>query len=377
MNAMWRVPYVDLSKIHNPIQQELQETFERVTGREWYIQGAECRQFEEEFAEYCETDYCIGVGNGLDAIRLILLALGIGEGDEVILPANTFIATALAVSYVGAKPILVDVRKDTKLLDADKVEERITKSTKAIIAVHLYGRTVEMESIRQIATKYGLKLLEDAAQAHGAMYHGRKTGNLADAAAFSFYPGKNLGALGDGGAVLTNDIDLAEKVRMLANYGSKKKYCHIYKGCNSRLDELQAGFLRVKLKYLDQWNRERRKIALRYFEEIKSEKIELPQFPIEEEEHVYHIFPVFCREREALREYLAKRGIETSIHYPIPIYEQEAYRRVMKEEAYPVTTEICNSEISLPLYPGMVKEQIDWVIDCLNHFGNEEGEAVK
>ena len=374
---MWQVPYADLSKIHNPIQQELQETFERVTEKEWYIQGAECRQFEEEFAEYCGADFCIGVGNGLDAIRLILLALGIGEGDEVILPANTFIATALAVSYAGAKPVLVDARKDTKLLDAGKIEERITKKTKAIIAVHLYGRTVEMEPVRRIAEKYGLKLIEDAAQAHGAMYHRKRTGSLAYAAAFSFYPGKNLGALGDGGAVVTNDIDLAEKVRMIANYGSKKKYCHVYKGCNSRLDELQAGFLRVKLKYLDQWNEERRKIALRYLEEIKSREIELPQPPLEEEEHVYHIFPVFCGKRESLRKYLAEKGIETSIHYPIPIYEQGAYRSVMKEAVYPVTTEICSSEISLPLYPGMIKEQIDWVIDCLNHFDNEEGGTSK
>ena len=367
MESVWQVPYADLEKIHNPIRRELEEVLERVIEKQRFIQGSECDLFEKEFAAYCGADYCIGTGNGLDAIRLILLALGIGYGDEVILPANTFIATALAVSYVGAVPVLLDVRKDTKLLDAEKIEDKITEKTKAIIAVHLYGKTVEMEPIRKIAKKHGLSLIEDAAQAHGARYRGRRVGSLADAAAFSFYPGKNLGALGDGGAVVTNDSRIAEKVRMIANYGSKEKYCHIYKGCNSRLDELQAGFLRVKLKYLDQWNEERRKIAARYLKEICSEIIELPQ-DSPEGEHVYHIFPIFCREREVLRESLKEAGIETNIHYPIPIYKQEAYRVEMRDEDFPVTNEICNSEISLPLYPGMTDRQITLVLDCLNHF---------
>lgn len=368
MGTALEVPYLDLGQIHNPIHQELAEAYERVMANQWFIQGRECDRFEHEFAAYCGAGYCVGVGNGLDAIRLILLALGIGEGDEVIVPANTFIATVLGVSYVGATPVLVDASYDTYLIDPDKIEERITKKTKAIIVVHLYGRVFEMEPIWQFARKYDLKVIEDAAQAHGALYRGKRVGALGDAAAFSFYPGKNLGALGDGGAVVTREKEIAEKVKMIANYGSAEKYQHVYKGCNSRLDELQAAFLSVKLKYLNEWNAERRTIASYYMEQIRSKKLKLPQQTQEPEGNVYHIFPLLCKERTELQSYLANEGIGTNIHYPIPIYEQEAYRTEMKENDYPVTSEICGSEISIPLYPGMTMEQIDQVIDCLNNF---------
>lgn len=362
------IPYLDLRKIHDPLKDEFKKAYERVLDSQSFILGSECQSFEKEYAEYCGARYCVGVGNGLDAIRLILLAMGIGAGDEVIVPANTFIATVLAVSYVGAVPVLVDAEEAGGLIDIGKIEEKITSKTKAIIAVHLYGRTVDMSPLLELAGKYRFKVLEDAAQAHGAAYKGKRAGNLADAAAFSFYPGKNLGALGDGGAVVTNDKALADKVRMLANYGSEKKYRHIYKGCNSRLDELQAAFLRVKLKYLDRWNNERKRIAGRYEKEVHSPAIRLFSPTENKEENVYHIFPVFCEKRELLQKYLADCGIGTNIHYPTPIYEQEAYCREMSQADYPVTTGICSQELSIPLYAGMEEWQIDKVIEAINRF---------
>ena len=366
MKGKIEVPYLDLSEIHEPIEQELTTAYERVMKNQWFVLGAECRRFEDEFAKYCGAEKCVGVGNGLDAIRLILCAMEIGTGDEVILPANTFIATALAVSQTGAVPVLVDSDPNTCLINPDKIEGKITDKTKAIIVVHLYGRVVKMEPIQEIADKYGLYVIEDAAQAHGAIYKGKHTGILGDAAAFSFYPGKNLGALGDAGAVVTNNHAIAERVRMIANYGSAEKYKHLGKGCNSRLDELQAAFLNVKLKYLEQWNRERRKIAMRYYEGICNKKLVIPGCPVNIEQHVFHIFPLFCQDRERLIEYLAGKGIETNIHYPLPIYEQGAYEREMADMDYPVTSWICNNEVSIPLYPGMKKEQVDKVVETLN-----------
>ena len=258
------VPYLDLGKMHSEIQKELDAAYREVTERQWYIGGEADRKFEQEFAAYCGVKECVGTGNGLDAIRLILLAYGIGEGDEVIVPANTFIATVLAVTYVGAIPVFVDADMETYNIDIHKIEEKITDKTKAIIVVHLYGRAVDVVSVRKIAEKYSLRIIEDAAQAHGAEVDGRKTGSLGDAAAFSFYPGKNLGALGDAGAVVTNDREIAERVRAYGNYGSYEKYNHVYQGCNSRLDEYQAAFLSVKLKYLENWNDKRRRIAQIY-----------------------------------------------------------------------------------------------------------------
>ena len=366
---MLQIPYLDLQVLHGPIQKELDAAYHEVMEHQWFIGGEADRQFENAFAEYCGAGYCVGTGNGLDAIRLILLAYGVGEGDEVIVPANTFIATVLAVTYVGAIPVFVDADPDTYLINTDKIEEKITEKTKAIIVVHLYGRVVKMNEVRRLADKYSLKIVEDAAQAHGAECEGKRAGNLGDAAAFSFYPGKNLGALGDAGAVVTNDEQLAKKIRAYGNYGSYEKYNHVYQGCNSRLDELQAAFLLVKLKYLNQWNGERRRIAKIYTEEIRNEKIMLPNMPEDESEHVFHIYPVMVEDRADFVNYLQENGIGTNVHYPIPIMHQKAYAAYCKTAyAYPVTNRICAREVSIPLYPGLTDEQIEWMIRCINKY---------
>lgn len=366
---MIKVPYIDLSKIHDDIQDELDMAYCKVIEREWFIEGKAVENFEQEFASYCGVKRCVGVGNGLDAIRLILSAYGIGQGDEVIVPANTFIATVLAITYVGATPVFVDADMNTYNIDICKIEEKITQRTKAIIIVHLYGRAVDVTEVQKIAKKYSLKIIEDAAQAHGAMLNGIRTGRMGDAAAFSFYPGKNLGALGDAGAVVTNDEQVANFVKAYGNYGSYIKYHHIYQGCNSRLDELQAAFLSVKLKYLDQWNEERRKIAEKYNCGITNKLLVLPPKLKEIGQHVYHIYSILTPDRKSLIEYLKKNNIQTNIHYPIPIMEQPAYEKYKKDMSnYPVTKRICDQEVSIPLYPGMTQEQIEWIITCLNKY---------
>lgn len=360
------INYTDFEKMHKPIEQELLQCYQDVFEKQWFIQGKKLEQFEKEYADYCGAKYCVGVGNGLDALRLILQACDIGEGDEVIVPANTFIATVLAISYEGAIPVFVEPDEKTLLIDTDLIEEKITPKTKAIMVVHLYGRMANMDAIMQIANKHGLKVFEDAAQAHGASWNGVKAGAWGDASAFSFYPGKNLGALGDGGAVTTNHQEIAEKVRALGNYGSKVKYKHEYKGINSRLDEIQAAFLSVKLRKLDEWTKERQEIAKKYYDGIANKKIELPQYT---ENNVYHIFPVFCQKRDELQVYLRERGIGTLIHYPTAIHLQEAYKDLhMGEGTYPITEQICATELSIPLYPGMRQEEIDYVIKCINEF---------
>ena len=364
------IPYLDLSKIHKPMQRELDEAYRAVTSNEWYIQGEYVGKFEKAFAAYCGVKECIGVGNGLDALRLILMGMGIGAGDEVIVPAHTFIATALAVSYVGATPVLADVDPGTCLIDAAQIESHVTERTKAVIAVHLYGRLCDMDTICSVAKKHGLAVIEDAAQSHGAETDGKKAGAFGDAAGFSFYPGKNLGALGDGGAVTTNDVGLAGKIRAIANYGAVERYHHIYQGCNSRLDELQAAFLLKKLPYLQGWNQERRRIARKYLTEIKNDKIVLPGMDgCSPGAHVFHIFPVLCRDRDGLQAYLTAKGIGTNIHYPIPIAEQGAYEtQGWDAEAFAVAKKICGQELSLPLYPGMSDAETAYVIDAVNAF---------
>lgn len=370
---MIKVPYLDLKKMHEPILDKLDVAYHQVMERQWFIGGEADKQFEREFAQYCGVDYCVGVGNGLDAIRLILQAYNIGDGDEVIVPANTYIATALAVTYVGATPVFVDASIKDYNMDPCLIEDKITSKTKAIIAVHLYGQLANMDEICKIARKYGLKLIEDAAQAHGAKSRGKRAGSFGDAAAFSFYPGKNLGALGDAGAVVTNDAELAEKIRAIGNYGSLKKYCHIYKGCNSRLDELQAAFLSVKLQYLEQWNEERRKIADVYSKQICNPNVILPKTPKEREKHIYHIYPILVQDKENFIDFLQKRGIGTNVHYPTPIMEQGAYSELSEEiENYPVTKRICAQEVSIPLYPGMTEEQISGVVASINGYRGEE-----
>lgn len=363
-----RVPFVDFRPMENELKTELATAFERVLHNSWYIGGKELAGFEKLFADYCNTDYCVGVGNGLDALMLSLKALNIGYGDEVIVPANTFIATALAVSYVGAKPILIDVICDTCNLDYNQLDKVYTSKTRAIIPVHLYGQPCDMDPILQFAKEHGLKVVEDCAQAHGAMYKGKKVGSFGDIAGFSFYPGKNLGALGDAGAVVTNDYELAKKVRCLGNYGSEQKYHHVLKGNNSRLDELQAAFLSVKLEVLDKLNAFRQKTAARYMREINNPLIKLP-IVMNECTPVWHIFGIRCRNRGKLEKYLNERGIQTNKHYPIPVHLQECYKNLGYSKGdFPVAEEICNSELSIPMFYGMSTEQVSLVISLINSF---------
>ena len=363
------VPFATFKPMHNEIREELNSAYEIVLDKSNFIQGTECKKFEEEFAKYCEVKYCVGVATGLDALMLILKAMNIGESDEVIVPSNTYIATALAVSYTGAKPVFVEPEIETFNINVNKIEEKITSNTKAIIAVHLQGRTADMDAINAIAKKHNLKVIEDAAQAHGAKYKGKKAGSLCDAAGFSFYPGKNLGALGDGGCVTTNNKKLADKVRALGNYGSDYKYHHIYKGVNSRLDEIQAAFLRVKLPNLDRWNEDRRATAKKYFESIKNPLIKLPLKSTDEFEHIYHVFVIRCDKRDELEKYLSDNGIGTVKHYPIPMHEQECYKDLgIKHGELPIAEEISRTVLSIPMYYGMTDEEINYVIETINKF---------
>lgn len=362
------VPFVSFRPMEKELDQELRSAFDRVLDRSWYIEGEEDKAFENSFATYCGTKYCIGTGNGLDALMLILKALGIGSGDEVIIPSNTYIATALAVTYVGATPVLVEPDISTFNIDPLKIEPAITDETKAIMPVHLYGQACDMDPIMKIAEAHALLVIEDCAQAHGATYKGRKVGTFGIASGFSFYPGKNLGALGDAGAVITNNEDVANKVRALGNYGSDYKYHHIYKGNNSRLDELQAAFLSAKLPILDKMNEDRRRIAEMYSSGIHNPKITLP-YVSPDCVPVWHIYAVRCSERDALETFLKEKGIGTNKHYPIPIHMQACYTDLhIPSGSLPVAEEISRTELSLPMYYGMTEEEIQYVIDALNAY---------
>ena len=364
-----KIPFVSFKPLESELDTELRAAFERVYSSSWYIEGKEDAAFEKSFAEFCGVNYCVGCGNGLDALVLALKALGIGEGDEVIVPSNTYIATALAVTYVGAKPVFVEPRIETFNIDPDKIESAITDKTKVIMPVHLYGQACDMDAIMDIAGRHNLKVVEDCAQAHGATYKGQRVGSFGDAAGFSFYPGKNLGALGDAGAVVTNNEALAKKIRALGNYGSDYKYHHIYKGNNSRLDELQAAFLSAKLHHMDRINEERRRIANRYLNEIHNSKIVLPVVE-KDMVPVWHIFGIRCAERDELEKYLNDNGIGTNKHYPISMHLQECYKDLgYKEGDFPIAEEISKTELSLPMYYGMTDEQVDYVIHSINEFG--------
>lgn len=363
-----KIPFVSFKPMEKELDKELRSAFERVYTNSWYIEGKEDEAFEKAFAEYCTAEYCIGCGNGLDALMLSLKALGIKSGDEVIVPSNTYIATALAVTYVGAKPVFVEPDIRTYNIDASKIEEKITAKTKAIMPVHLYGQPCEMDKIMEIAKKHNLIVVEDCAQAHGALYKGKRIGSFGDAAGFSFYPGKNLGALGDAGAAVTNNKEIADKVRALGNYGSDYKYHHIYQGNNSRLDEMQAAFLSAKLPILDKMNEERRRIAKMYIEGIKNPDIILP-YVIEDAVPVWHIFAVRTERRDELAQYLADNGIGTNKHYPIPMHMQECYKDLgIKEGELPIAEEISRTELSLPMFYGMTDEEVSFVIDIINKF---------
>lgn len=363
-----KIPFVSFKPMEKELDKELRSAFERVYTNSWYIEGKEDEAFEKAFAEYCTAEYCIGCGNGLDALMLSLKAFGIKSGDEVIVPSNTYIATALAVTYVGAKPVFVEPDIRTYNIDASKIEEKITAKTKAIMPVHLYGQPCEMDKIMEIAKKHNLIVVEDCAQAHGALYKGKRIGSFGDAAGFSFYPGKNLGALGDAGAAVTNNKEIADKVRALGNYGSDYKYHHIYQGNNSRLDEMQAAFLSAKLPILDKMNEERRRIAKMYIEGIKNPDIILP-YVIEDAVPVWHVFAVRTERRDELAQYLADNGIGTNKHYPIPMHMQECYKDLgIKEGELPIAEEISRTELSLPMFYGMTDEEVSFVIDIINKF---------
>lgn len=347
---MKRVSFLDVGRAYYELKEEIDSSVQRVLCSGWYVLGEELEAFEEEFAAYCGASYCIGVANGLDALHLILRAYGIGNGDEVIVPAHTFIATWLAVTYAGANPVPAETRDDASYtISPELVEAAITPRTRAIIPVHLYGRPAEMNSIKLIAAKHGLKVIEDAAQAHGARYHGRRAGSLGDAAAFSFYPGKNLGALGDGGAITTSDKELAAKLRSLRNYGSSAKYVHDLLGLNSRLDPLQAAILRVKLRHLDEWNDRRLTLAALYRSILGGTRVLLPE-ETNGYESVSHLFVIRTTRRDALQAGLKEVGIDTLIHYPIPPHKQRAYANIATT-ALPVAERLAAEVLSLPIGP--------------------------
>ncbi|MDP2761873.1 MAG: DegT/DnrJ/EryC1/StrS family aminotransferase [Sideroxyarcus sp.] len=362
------IPFLDLKSSHDELRGELRAAFERVLDSGRYILGEEVGQFEQEFAAYCEAGHCVGVGNGLEALHLILRAYGVGCGDEVIVPSNTYIATWLAVSHTGAVPVPVEPDERTCNIDPARMEAAITPRTRAIIAVHLYGQPADMDAINAVASRHGLKVIEDAAQAHGARYKGRRVGSLGDAAGFSFYPGKNLGAIGDGGAVTTKDPVLAEKIRVLGNYGSSEKYRNDVKGYNSRLDELQAAFLRAKLKKLDEWNGRRRIIAAKYLTGLAGTTLGLPHVP-EWADPVWHLFVVRSKQRDALQSHLVSHDIGSMIHYPIPPHLQTAYAELgLKQGSLHVSEAIHREVLSLPMGSAMKPEQVEETIAAIVRF---------
>lgn len=366
-----KIPFLSLHDVTAKYAVEIHVAASRVIDSGWYLQGAENEKFENDYAEYIGTEHCIGCANGLDALIWIFRAyieMGVMNiGDEVIVPANTYIATILSITENGLKPVLVEPRYDTCEIDDSKIEDAITDKTKAICIVHLYGRCAYTDKIGEICKKYNLKLVEDNAQAHGCKFKGLKTGSIGDAAGHSFYPGKNLGALGDGGAVTTNDEEFAKVVRTLANYGSSKKYVFDYCGRNSRLDEIQAAVLDVKLKHLDEDVALRQQVADYYYDNINHTLVTLPA-RLPHENNVYHLFPIFCKDRDALQKYLADNGIGTVIHYPIPPHKQKCYLK-MNGLQLPITERIHNEELSLPMSPTMTSEEMRFVVETINGWG--------
>ncbi|NND61636.1 MAG: DegT/DnrJ/EryC1/StrS family aminotransferase [Flavobacteriaceae bacterium] len=366
-----KVPFLDLKKINARFENELNDSFREVMDSGYYILGNQLTQFENRFAEYCGTKYCIGVGNGLDALRLILegykLLGKLKEGNQVLVASNTFIATILAIKQAGLTPVLVEAEEKTYNFDLDDLQDKISEETKAIMPVHLYGRLSPMKEIMSIASEHNLLVIEDAAQAHGAVdVSGNKAGNLGHAAAFSFYPTKNLGALGDGGAVTTNDLELSAVIKKLRNYGNSSKYVNDIIGFNSRLDELQAAFLRLKLRSLDADNQSRRAVAAQYILGIENDKIKLPHFD-GSENHVFHLFVVQVEDREAFVEYLNRNGVGHLIHYPIAPHQQQALNEY-RDQSFPMAEKIHQQVISLPMSPVMTDEEVDTVISILNRY---------
>jgi dTDP-4-amino-4,6-dideoxygalactose transaminase len=363
------IPFLSFEAMNTQIRDASIQAFTEVLDSKWYVLGKNVSHFEKEYAEWNKTNYCVGVANGLDAIHIALKVLGIGKGDEVIVPSNTYIATVLAVSFVGATPVMVEPRPETCNLNPDALEAAITPRTKAIIPVHLYGQTCEMTAIMSIARKHHLAVIEDNAQAHGATYDGKMAGSFGDVNATSFYPGKNLGAFGDAGAITTDNETLAKKCATLRNYGSQKKYYNEVIGLNSRLDEVQAALLRVKLPFMNQWTAERQRAAQQYHEKLKnSGDIILPVIA-EHATSVWHLYVIRTQKRDALQAYLSERGIGTLIHYPVPPHLQEAYSHLgLKRGAFPIAEEIADTCLSLPMYPGLSHDDIDFIADTIRSF---------
>lgn len=363
-----KVNFVDIQKQYKEHEKEFDTAIKKVLTRGDFILGEDVRLFEEEFAKFCGAKYCIGVASGTDALFFALKAMDIGSGDEVITAANTFIATTLAISMTGAKPVLVDMDPQTYNIDVSQIEKRITKKTKVIVPVHLYGQPADMEPINKLAKKYKLKVLEDSAQAHGALYKGKRTGGLGDVAGFSFYPGKNIGAFGDGGAITTNDKKLADKIILLRNWGMKVKYHHEIKGYNSRLDTVQAAVLRVKLKYLDKWNKRRREIAKKYDKLFADTSFITPHM-LSYVESVYHVYLIQVPKRDELLEYLKKNDISAGIHYPIPLHLQKANKDLgYKRGDFPNTEKYSKKIISLPVFPELRDEEIEFIVSKVKKF---------
>ncbi len=364
------IKFLDLYKINQQYRQDIDKAINRVLDSGYYLLGNELRCFEENFSKYIGTKYCIGTANGLDALRLIIMAYKelriFKEGDEIIIPANTFIASMLSISQNNLVPILVEPDLNTYNINPYLIEEKITKKTKAIMVVHLYGQVVQMDKIWKLAKKYNLKVIEDSAQAHGVSYKNKKAGNLGDASGFSFYPAKNLGVLGDGGAITTNDKKLAEIVRALRNYGSEEKYVNIYKGINSRLSEIQAAILNVKLKYLDKDNNKRREVGKYFLENIKNPKIVLPKIT-DLNGHNFYVFVIRAKNRDKLQKYLEDNGVGSLIHYPIPPHKQKAYKE-WNSLHFPITEQIHKEILSIPISPVLNKKEISKIVKTINNF---------
>lgn len=357
-----KIHFVDLRAQYLPIKGEIKDAIQKVIDKVSFVGGEEVLKFEEEFASFCEVKHCASVGNGTDALYLSLRASGIKKGDEVITTSHTFIATSEAITLNGAKPIFVDIDKDTYNIDPKKIEDAITEKTKAIILVHIYGQPVDFDKIKEIAKRYNIFIIEDASQAHGALYKGKKVGSLGDIGCFSFYPGKNLGAYGDGGAVVSDNYEIIEKIRMLSNHGRADKYFHKTEGINSRLDGIQAAILRVKLKYLDSWNKKRQKIAKGYNELLgKTNGIILPKV-LDETNPVFHLYVIQVNKRDEVRKRLEEEGISTGIHYPIPLHLQPAYKYLnIPKGSFPHTEALCSRVISLPMFPELKDEEIEYI----------------
>jgi dTDP-4-amino-4,6-dideoxygalactose transaminase len=363
------VPFLDLKAQFKGIEQEVMPMVAEAMANAAFIGGRQVTGFEEEFARFCESKYCVGVNSGTDALRFSLLACGVGPGDEVITVPNTFIATTEAVSQVKAKPVFVDISPDTYNIDVSRIEERISEKTKAVLPVHLYGQPADMDSIFEIANKHSLVVIEDACQAHGALYKNKKAGSLGMAGCFSFYPGKNLGAYGEGGAVVTQDEQIANKIRMIRDHGQVKKYYHDMEGYNGRLDAIQAGVLRIKLKRLEGWNQSRRENAT-YYNRLLSD-VNGVKVPMEADfaKSVYHLYVILVDERDDLQKYLGEKGIGTGLHYPLPLHVQRAYAHLgYREGAFPVTERVARKLLSLPMFPELTKEQIECVVEEIKEF---------